>query len=136
MVEQSAPSSWVLLVEDDLRIAKAISLTLAEEGIVTRSASDGQRALELARESRPALVLLDWRLPLMSGEEVAAALRELPGGSPPVVVLSASADIAATALRIGAQAHVRKPFDIDRLVQVVRTWMSPPAEAAAGDAGV
>lgn len=127
MALSEAPNAadWVLLVEDDLRIGKAISLALGDDGIAVRSASDGQRALELARESRPALVLLDWRLPLMRGEEIAAALRELAGGPPPVVVRSASVDIVANASRIGAQAHLRKPFDIDELVRVVRTWMGP-----------
>lgn len=115
-----AGSSLVLIVEDDARIAELIRLTLEEEGVRVALARDGQQAVRLGIELQPALVLLDVMLPLLGGEAVAARLRDQPGGGPPIVLLSASADIGRIARTIGAVGAVRKPFDLDHLVQLVQ----------------
>jgi CheY-like chemotaxis protein len=119
----------ILVVEDDAQIAQLVKLTLEEEGLVAVVASDGMRAVEFVERTRPALILLDMKLPVLNGEEVAERLQATPGGSPPLVLLSASTDLAALAVRLGAVAHVQKPFDLDELIRVVHLCV----QSAAGD---
>jgi DNA-binding response OmpR family regulator len=109
----------VLLVEDDFEVARLVQLTLDEVDARVVHAPDGPRALEMARAEEIDLILLDARLPIMSGEEVAFALREA-GVEAPILVISASADLPSIAARVGATGYVRKPFDLDDLVDSVR----------------
>jgi CheY-like chemotaxis protein len=86
------------------------------------SAARGAQGLELAREYRPALLLLDLRLPDMSGEEVLAAVLADPVlHSTPVVILTAAAEPASIGrlLALGARAYLTKPLDIVQFLTAV-----------------
>jgi CheY-like chemotaxis protein len=88
------------------------------------------QALELARELRPQLVLLDVHLPDISADEVLRQLRADPRTSGiPVVMLSADATPAAVEhfLAAGAVRYLTKPFDIDQLLQIVDAIERPSA---------
>lgn len=123
----SGPPPEVLLVEDDPD--DVLMMRLACAGLMElKLASDGAQALDYLRgrppfagAARPALVLLDWRLPRKSGEEV---LRELRGDAAlkllPVLVLTTSrseADVRA-AYELGANAFLVKPTGLDRLKEL------------------
>ena len=133
----------VVLVEDCPNDLALMNLAIAEAQLPceTRVLTDGQQALEwlLRRgahadregEVYPALVLLDLKLPLLSGMEVLKGLREDPlGAVTPVVVLTTSempSDIAQ-AYAFGANAYVQKPMGFPALVELVRAlkafWLS------------
>src|SRR5688572_27880884 len=72
----TAPESdtLILVVEDDPQLRTTIELALLDEGFTVETAADGLEAVERVRSHRPALVLLDWGLPLLSGKEVAEAI--------------------------------------------------------------
>ena len=114
-----AEASRVLVVDDDPEIRDVVTWLLEDEGLPVETAGDGRRALDCATRARPALIVLDMGLPIMSGEEVAARLRDYYGEPPPIIVVSADGRAAEKAARIGARAYLHKPFDIDELVRLV-----------------
>jgi CheY-like chemotaxis protein len=109
----------VLVVEDDAATRALLRDVLEDAGYAVREAADGAAALRAARAARPALVLLDLRLPGTDGRAFAAAYRRAPGPRAPIVVLTADADAEASAAALGAAGHLRKPFDLDALLAVV-----------------
>jgi CheY-like chemotaxis protein len=122
----SAPSPTILLVEDDFDVRDALADTLRLEGYTVDCAGDGQEALEHLRRSatRPGLILLDLMMPRMSGSEFRAAQRADPElASIPVVVLSADSQMAEKATRLAAAGALRKPIDLDDLLDVVKKFV-------------
>lgn len=71
----------VLIVEDDTPIRNLYSLKIKNSGYAVQTASDGKHGLEIAEVFRPDLILLDLRMPLMSGEEMLIRLRQSEWGS-------------------------------------------------------
>jgi CheY-like chemotaxis protein len=114
----------VLYIEDNLSNLTLVQEALAEEaGVAVVAAMQGRLGVELAREHRPGLILLDLHLPDMEGE---AVLRELQGDARtagiPVVVLSADAMPGQVAkLRAaGVREYLTKPLDLRRLQALVQ----------------
>jgi CheY-like chemotaxis protein len=87
---------------------------------VVEAASDGEQALDRARGRRPALVLLDWGLPILGGPAVAAAIQASHERSVPIVLITADGRAAEKAREVGAREYLSKPFDVEDLVAVVR----------------
>jgi DNA-binding response OmpR family regulator len=115
----------VLIVDDDEALRSLLRLTLPGEGLELLEAADGEQALRVARDERPDLVVLDWRLPGRSGVEVLTELRELYP-SLPVIVLTAESDPLprrlATELR--ADAFLTKPFSPLGLLDLVERLLA------------
>jgi two-component system, OmpR family, alkaline phosphatase synthesis response regulator PhoP len=111
----------VLVVEDDLSILTGVSMNLRFEGYEVLQAQDGARALELAVQESPDLIVLDVMLPQMNGYEV---LRELRGRGlrTPVLVLSAKGleRDKVLGLDLGADDYVVKPFGVAELMARVK----------------
>jgi DNA-binding response OmpR family regulator len=107
----------ILLVEDDEAIAEGLSLNLKLEGFQPIVVHDGEAGLSAIAEHRPALILLDISLPKKNGLEVLAELREI-GNTTPVIVLSARQNEVdkVSALRLGADDYVTKPFGVAELL--------------------
>ncbi len=119
--EQAArQGGYILVIEDDASIRELIGMALENEGFSYRTAADGQEALSRIEEEQPALLLLDLGLPVADGEAVAAFTQHRYGGSVPIIVVSAVAQMDARTWRIGARAFVHKPFDVDHLIDTVR----------------
>jgi DNA-binding response OmpR family regulator len=114
----------ILLVEDEVRLARFIELELNSEGYRISVAHDGITALTLARESMPDIILLDWMLPGMTGVEVCRRLRST-GNKVPVIFLTARDDISdrVMGLDAGADDYVVKPFSIEELLARVRAHL-------------
>lgn len=105
----------ILVVEDDVAIRRLLRDILQDEGYEVLTASNGESAIELLETARPALILLDIRLPGMNGHDVAAAYREMrPTERAPIIFVSASRP--GPDLPEGVIGFVRKPFDLDELV--------------------
>jgi DNA-binding response OmpR family regulator len=107
----------ILVVDDEPRIVEVVSAYLVREGHEVATASDGEAALVLARESAPDLIVLDVMLPGRSGFDVLREIRA--SGSPAaVVMLTARDDVIdrVAGLEIGADDYVTKPFEPRELV--------------------
>ncbi len=116
----------ILVVDDDPEIRDVVRWLLEDEGWTVETASDGRDALERATQVRPALIVLDMGLPILSGEEVAMRLRVYYREPPPIVVVSADGRAGEKAAQIGAAAYLHKPFDVDELARLVRRTLADP----------
>src|SRR6185295_995606 len=113
----------VLIVEDELPLVTLLRYNLEREGFAALDAQDGEEALNIAREQKPDLVLLDWMLPLMSGIEVCRQLRRNPETRRiPIVMLTARGEEGdkLRGLDSGADDYVTKPFSPSELVARIR----------------
>lgn len=124
----------VLVVEDDEAISDAISLLLEDEGHQVTQAADGHTALEALREGeRPALILLDVTMPVMTGLEFRAEqLRDEDLATIPVVLCTADARSEESARAMGVTEWLRKPLDPIRLLHLVSKYAAlarPPVRA-------
>ncbi|HEY9596136.1 MAG TPA: response regulator, partial [Cyanophyceae cyanobacterium] len=86
-------TSHILVVEDEVKLAKFIELELKYEGYQVSVVHDGIEGLATARESHPDLVILDWMLPGISGLEICRRLRTT-GDKVPVILLTAKDEVS------------------------------------------
>jgi DNA-binding response OmpR family regulator len=114
----------ILVIDDELPLRQLVKLNLTASGYEVRTATTGQEGLKLAEQEKPHLILLDIRIPDMSGWEVLIALktnRKLE--KVPVVIMTASPptqeDEEIRALR--ADGLLNKPFSVEELLQQVKT---------------
>lgn len=115
--------SDILVVDDEVAIAKLIKFVLESNGFQVRLAGDGNSALEAIRENMPDLVVLDLMLPTISGFDVLLSIRQEMGiDSLPVVVLTCRGqrEDKERAIRCGATEYITKPFSPTSLVATVR----------------
>ncbi len=117
----ATPSERILVVEDDHAVQKALRRLFEAEGYGVQIAPDGNVAVEIFRTGPPSAVVLDLRLPGLSGREVC---REFKQSSPavPIIVLSATSDVSdkVLLLELGADDYVTKPFSPRELLARVR----------------
>ena len=119
----------VVIAEDEALIRMDLAEMLAEEGYeVVGQAGDGQRAVELAEELRPDLVILDVKMPVLDG--IAAAERIAGQRIAPVVMLTAFSqrDLVERARDAGAMAYLVKPFSQSDLAPAIEMAVSRFAE--------
>ncbi len=111
----------ILVVDDDENLRDTIALLLENEGFRVTTAADGTAGFEEAIRARPDLVLVDLRMPGMSGVEVCKQLRAA-GARTPIIVLSAIGDEIdkVLLLEIGADDYVVKPFGTRELLARIR----------------
>ena len=121
MVATQRPS--VLVVDDEPQVVWILEFSLQGEGYETFSAHDGMEALDQIRRHHPDLMVLDVMMPRMDGWSVLEALGTMPAVERPRVVMVtalASPGDRERAERLGAEAFVPKPFDMDHLVGVLQ----------------
>lgn len=117
------PSGRILLVEDDAAITQVLTRQLSGWGYDVDTPADFSDVMETFRRVRPHLVLLDISLPFRSGFYWCARIRE--ESDTPVLFLSCAGDNMnqVTALNMGADDFIVKPFDLDVLVAKVRAML-------------
>jgi len=113
----------ILIIEDEERILQFLRRGLTYEGYRVETAPDGESGLNLARESPPDLVILDWMLPGMDGLEVCKRLRA--AGGVPILMLTAKETVAdrVEGLDAGADDYLVKPFEFDELLARIRALL-------------
>lgn len=122
---KSAPArKRVLVVEDDEVIRMVVAAELEALGHEVVQAANGVEALAAVERSRPNLILLDMRMPILDGWGFATELRRRHGRVSPIVVMTAAADVRERALEIGANAWIGKPFDLNALTTLVTRELS------------
>lgn len=114
----------VLVVEDDAGIRRVLEDALASKGYVVTTAADGRKGLELARDLRPDLVILDVMLPLLDGFQVCRLIRK-EGIVSPVMMLTVRDEERdkVLGLEAGADDYVTKPFSLKELEARVKALL-------------
>ncbi|WP_028079372.1 sigma 54-interacting transcriptional regulator [Solimonas soli] len=131
------PRHHILLVDDDAKLLRVLTLRLEAEGYGVIAAADGNEALQRLEETKPQMVLADLRMPGLDGVEL---LTRIQGRHPslPVAILSAHGDIpdAVRATHAGAVDFITKPVDRDRLLACIERHVAANAPVEAWAANV
>ena len=128
----------ILIVEDEHPIAKSLKKNFLAEGHHAAIVDDGEAALSSVLKTQYDVILLDWRLPKITGLKVCKKLREL-GNKTPIILLTALNDITnkIEALNAGADDYITKPFSFDevmaRINAVVRRYSSSMTSISFSD---
>jgi nitrogen regulation protein NR(I) len=137
----------ILIVDDDPQLRQSFEKLLTEEGHRVRTAATGEAGLEMVKAAVPDLVIMDVRLPGMSGLEAFRHMHEVEPKLP-VIIMTAygTTETAIEATKLGAFEYVLKPFEIPDILALIaqaldagrfmrsRVEMNVPPEATSGDA--
>lgn len=117
---QNDPMKTVLVVEDELKIARLVRDYLHQAGFAVLEAADGAAALSLARSEQPDMIVLDLGLPEVDGLDVTRRLRAT--SSVPIIMLTARSEESdrIVGLELGADDYIVKPFSPKELVARIR----------------
>ena len=118
----------LLVADDDEDILQLLSFRLERAGYEVVQATNGDDALRLATELRPALAVLDVMMPGLSGFEVTRALRgNQETRTMPIILLTAKAEAGEVSqgMAAGADAYVKKPFDAQDLKARIERLLRP-----------
>lgn len=119
--ETANRKSTVLIVDDEPEIAASLGFLIERNGLKSLISHDGFEALRMMRCTAPDALLVDMRMPGMSGLELLGKARAFDGDLP-VILITAFAEVqeAVEAMRAGAHDYLAKPFDHGRVLEVVR----------------
>src|ERR1700729_1010251 len=124
LMNSTRPVGRILVVEDDPSVQKALKRLFETEGYMVEVQNNGKSALESFQASPPAVIILDLRLPQLSGSDLCKVVKaETP--TLPIVVLSATSDVSdkVLLLELGADDYVTKPFSPRELLARVQAAM-------------
>lgn len=121
-------SARILVVDDDKALAEMIGIVLEAEGFTPFFSGDGAEAIEVFREGRPDLVLLDVMLPGLDGIQVCERIRAESGV--PIIMLTARTDTTdvVRGLEAGADDYVVKPFNPVELTARIKARLREPQQ--------
>jgi DNA-binding response OmpR family regulator len=122
MARKSKAKARILVADDDPEILTLLGLRLKQRGYEVIEASDGEKALEQAREQKPDLVILDVMMPQKNGWEVARELKQdAETKDLGIIILTAIGEKMneITSPLYGADAYIDKPFEFDKLEKAI-----------------
>ena len=113
-------AALILIIDDDPHLRDGFARLLGEEGYDARVAASAEEGLQAMRETMPDCVIMDVRMPGMSGLEALDRMRALPH-CPPVIIMTAysGTETAIRAMGHGAFDYILKPFDIPEALQLI-----------------
>jgi DNA-binding response OmpR family regulator len=111
----------ILIVEDETGILMSLKDEFESQGYTVHAAEDGERGLEMAKEKKPDLIILDIMLPVLDGYEVCKRLR-MDGDRTPIIMLTVKDKEVdkVLGLELGADDYVTKPFSFAELTARVK----------------
>ncbi|SDF16332.1 response regulator [Sporolituus thermophilus] len=111
----------VLVIDDQPGIRRLLTEVLAEEGYAVYTSANGYEGIAMAKEIKPALTLMDMKMPGMDGIETLREMKRLGLGEK-VLMMTAygELDLVNQAREMGAYGYITKPFDIIALCQMIR----------------
>lgn len=113
-----------VVIDDDESMCEGCRQTLEENGFRTEVSSDGPKGLRLVRNVRPNVVLVDLKMPGLSGIEVLKKIPEIDPGIVTIVITGyGTIEAAVEAMKIGAFDFLTKPFEPEKLIDSVRRGM-------------
>lgn len=114
-------ASRILIVEDEVKIARILSIELSHEGYEVETAETGREGLEKAMNGTWDLILLDIMLPELNGIEVLRRIRATDGATP-IILLTARSETPdiVSGLDLGANDYITKPFEVEELLARIR----------------
>lgn len=116
----------ILVVDDDQSHRTLISDLLEEMGYTTSQAGNGREALDLLEGELPTAVLLDLRMPVMSGWGLLDALRKMPRARGIPIIIISGYGFEWEAELVGASGYISKPVDLDKVRETVQRIAGPP----------
>jgi len=122
MNEKNRHDRKILVVEDEPRILRFLSISLKVSGYNVVSTMRGDEAIDLVKSEKPDIIILDVFLPGADGFEVLKELRTF--SQLPVIVMSARDSMGPEALKLGATEFLVKPFKPEQLVQRIKAILS------------
>jgi two-component system, OmpR family, response regulator VicR len=127
------PKACVMVVEDEQDFLELLKQVLEGEGFYVAAATDGEQAIELLKNFRPAVIVTDIMMPKMNGLELIEQIRKAPElAQIPIIAASAAhSGILAQATQAGANETIRKPLDFDELVEMLNRYV--PTHAPISD---
>jgi two-component system chemotaxis response regulator CheY len=118
----------ILVVDDDEAIRELIAIVLSDEGYGVQTARHGAEALDLIDLDPPDLILLDMRMPVMDGWQFSRTYRQRSSLRAPIVAHTAGRDSLDAAAQIAAADYLAKPFELERLLDVVARLIGQRAQ--------
>ena len=116
----------ILIVDDEIDLLKATAFRLEKSGYAILNAVNGQEAIDLAKREKPDLILLDLRIPIISGSEVCKILKEDDQMKHiPIIIFTASTSscILDKSKEAGADDCITKPFDAVELLAKIKKFL-------------
>lgn len=119
----------LLIVDDQVGVRRLISEALLEKGYLVDQAASGREALEILKKKKYHLIILDVKMPGMSGLETLHELRKIDRNVP-VVLMTAyeELDILEEAGKLGVEHYLCKPFDLNELRTLTEQFIVPDTE--------
>jgi two-component system alkaline phosphatase synthesis response regulator PhoP len=120
----------VLVVDDEIYILQILEFSLEVEGYEVLTAQNGEEAIEVARSSRPDVIVLDIMMPKMDGYEACRLLKADPElGEVPVILLSAKGRNIDQEIgfEAGAEEYITKPFSPRKLIERIKVLLEDRA---------
>lgn len=114
----------ILFVDDEPDLVKVTTFRLKKAGYEVIAAINGEEALAVAGKDNPDVILLDLRLPLISGYEVCRRIKsdEKLKHIPVILFTASTQDIVAKAKELGAEDYLLKPFEPEALLEKIKKW--------------
>jgi len=133
-MSKQIPKHMILIADDESEVVQLVRMILEWEGYAVIAAADGLETLQRAETDKPDLILLDMRMPKMSGLTVLERLATSEAALIPVIMLSVvtTHPEVRTALQRGAVAYLSKPFELKEMTRLVGKILA--MDAAARDA--
>jgi CheY-like chemotaxis protein len=123
----------IMIIEDDQDIRELMQEFLKDEGYTVAAFPNGAQALaKLQSGYQPRIILLDWRMPVMSGPQFLAELKKLPAKDTPVYIFSAESDVRRLD-DFGCSGYLQKPVNFTALLAMLEKAMSGPSRPLSSD---
>ena len=134
MSDRSTPKCRILVVDDEPFVCDALKMMLAFDGHQVQTASNGKEALGMFEDGRFDLVITDFEMPAMKGDELAAAIKKISPGQPVVMVTAYAEMLQTTHGKMpGVDMIIGKPYLLDSLRQAIAKVVGKKENAPGED---